>query len=47
MSLEKIHKNQKGFEMYFVPEVAEKFAELEQNEKNFNTKYKPLCIKVI
>lgn len=28
-------KNNKGLKMYFVPEVAEKFAELEQNEKNF------------
>lgn len=27
--------NHKGLEMYFSPEVAEKFAELEQNEKNF------------
>lgn len=25
----------KGLEMYFSPEIAEKFAELEQNEKNF------------
>lgn len=28
--------NHKGLEMYFEPEIAEKFAELEQNEKNFN-----------
>ncbi|MBU2416321.1 class I SAM-dependent methyltransferase [Patescibacteria group bacterium] len=28
-------KNHKGLEMYFSPEIAEKFAELEQNEKNF------------
>lgn len=27
--------NHKGLEMYFSPEIAEKFAELEQNEKNF------------
>lgn len=27
--------NQKGLEMYFSPEVALKFAELEQNDKNF------------
>jgi len=27
--------NYKGLEMYFSPEIAEKFAELEQNEKNF------------
>lgn len=27
--------NNKGLEMYFSPEIAEKFAELEQNEKNF------------
>jgi len=27
--------NRKGLEMYFSPEIAEKFAELEQNEKNF------------
>ena len=26
---------QKGLEMYFSPEIAEKFAELEQNDKNF------------
>lgn len=28
--------NHKGLEMYFEPEITEKFAELEQNEKNFN-----------
>lgn len=35
---EKIDKNidQKGLEMYFDQQVAQKFAELEQNEKNFN-----------
>lgn len=27
--------NHKGLEMYFSPEIVEKFAELEQNEKNF------------
>ena len=27
--------NHKGLEMYFSPEIAEKFAELEQNKKNF------------
>lgn len=27
--------NHKGLKMYFSPEIAEKFAELEQNEKNF------------
>jgi len=27
--------NHKGLEMYFSPEIAEKFAELEQNDKNF------------
>lgn len=27
--------NHKGLEMYFSPKIAEKFAELEQNEKNF------------
>ena len=27
--------NHKGLEMYFSPEIAEKFAEHEQNEKNF------------
>ncbi|PIU09083.1 MAG: hypothetical protein COZ85_04145 [Candidatus Moranbacteria bacterium CG_4_8_14_3_um_filter_34_16] len=29
------YKNPKGLEMYFSPEIAEKFSELEQNEKNF------------
>lgn len=30
-----LSNNHKGLEMYFSPEIAEKFAELEQNEKNF------------
>lgn len=29
-----LSNNHKGLEMYFSPEIAEKFAELEQNEKN-------------
>lgn len=30
-----LSNNYKGLEMYFSPEIAEKFAKLEQNEKNF------------
>ncbi|MEK7558190.1 MAG: hypothetical protein AAB530_03210 [Patescibacteria group bacterium] len=45
MNLETTHQNslnnQKGLEMYFLPEVVKKFAKLEQNEKNleFYTEY--------
>ncbi|MBS4066706.1 MAG: hypothetical protein KGZ74_19245, partial [Chitinophagaceae bacterium] len=36
MNQEKIKPNKKeGLDMYFSPEIAEKFAELEQNDKNF------------
>jgi len=36
MNHEKINQNKtEGLDMYFSPEIAEKFAELEQNEKNF------------
>ncbi|MDA3840756.1 MAG: class I SAM-dependent methyltransferase [Patescibacteria group bacterium] len=36
MNQEKINQNKKeGLGMYFSPEIAEKFAELEQNDKNF------------
>jgi len=35
ISQDKTSEKPKGLEMYFSPEVVQKFAELEQNEKNF------------
>lgn len=35
MKSQNLSNNRKGLEMYFLPEIARQYAELEQNEKNF------------